>query len=202
MRRDFRWMLPAKCLLLNATAFALLAVAYVFGYLDEIIRTDTTHICALIFALMLLGVALAFSKALWLSRELDGVEGTKADEFVWTARRAKADARDRLAGVYKLQLQQRLSWVRYLGGIQVMLGLFGTVIGFWMALLGVDPNAISDVSMISRIVATLISGLGLAITTTIVGTAGNIWIMLNYRVLENAAASALTRAIKRAEGVR
>lgn len=184
----YRHLLLAKYAILNASAAGLVGVGYAHGYLDEIIRTDTTHMCALIAGLAVAGVALAGRKAVWLGREIEAAPGSKA------ADQPRGD-------VYKVQLQQRLAWVRYMANLQVLLGLLGTVWGAWIALQGIDPSTAGDVSAITPMVATLVSGLGLAVTTTLVGGVGNIWLALNLKLLESAAASAWTAAVKRVEGV-
>ncbi len=179
-----RHLLLSKYCILNASAAGLVGAAYAHGYLDSIIATDSTHMCALIAGLAVAGVALAGRKAVWLGREIEGAPGSKA------AARPSGD-------VYRVQLTQRLAWVRYLANLQVLLGLLGTVLGMRVALLGVDPSTVGDASAIGPMVATLVSGLGLAIDTTIVGTVGSVWLGLNRMLLDSAAASAWAALVKR-----
>lgn len=182
-----RHLLLSKYAILNASAAGLVGAAYAHGYLDSIIATDSTHMCALIAGLAVAGVALAGRKAVWLAKEIEAAPGSKSAE----------NGRFFEPAVYKLQLQQRLSWLRYLANLQVLLGLLGTVWGAWIALQGIDPSTAGDVSAITPMVATLVSGLGLAVTTTLVGGVGNVVLTLNLKLLENAATSAWTAAVKR-----
>jgi hypothetical protein len=179
-----RHLLLSKYAILNASAAGLVGAAYAHGYLDSIIATDSTHMCALIAGLAVAGVALAGRKAVWLGREIEAAPGSKAAEF-----------RDR--DTYRLQLQQRLSWIRYLASLLVVLGLVGTVVGMIQALSGVDASVAGDVQAAGRMVAALVAGLSTALYTTLVGSVGNIALMLNYRLLENAAAAALVAVGKR-----
>lgn len=63
-------------------------------------------------------------------------------------------------------------------------GLIGTVIGFFISLGGVDPQTAGDVNAITPMVATLISGMSVALTTTLVGAITGLWIVLNVRLLQ------------------
>ena len=180
---SYRHLLLAKYAALNASAAGLVGAAYANGYLDEIIRTDSTHMCALIAGLAVAGVALAGRKAWWLAGELDVRPGSGA---VVSPDREK----------YRLRLQARLSWLRYLASLQVILGLVGTVVGFIEALGGVDPSTAGDASSIAPMVASLVSGMHTALYTTLVGSVGNILLMLNLMLLKNAAASAWSRNVR------
>lgn len=73
--------------------------------------------------------------------------------------------------------------VRWIGGLLVMLGLIGTVVGFVMALSGVDPSRAGSVSSISPMVAALLRGMATALYTTLVGSVGYLWLSLNAYLL-------------------
>jgi biopolymer transport protein ExbB/TolQ len=74
----------------------------------------------------------------------------------------------------------------------VLLGLIGTVVGFIIALSGVDPQRASDVSAISPMVSTLIRGMSTALYTTLVGSVLNIWLMVDYRLLATGTVKLVT----------
>jgi len=61
----------------------------------------------------------------------------------------------------------------------VFLGLIGTVIGFMISLSGIDPSTASDPSSAAKMVSTLLSGLGTALGTTLVGAVGSVWLSIN-----------------------
>jgi hypothetical protein len=69
------------------------------------------------------------------------------------------------------------------------------VIGFIMALSGVDAQAAGDVDAIGPMVTTLIGGMSVALYTTLVGAVLNIWLMINYRLLESGTVTLLTAIV-------
>lgn len=73
----------------------------------------------------------------------------------------------------------------FMGNMAVTLGLIGTVFGFIQSLLSVDPSAVTDVNNISPMVASLISGMGVALYTTLVGSFFFLWIATLQRVVES-----------------
>jgi biopolymer transport protein ExbB/TolQ len=81
----------------------------------------------------------------------------------------------------------------------VILGLIGTVLGFIIALSGVNPETAADVSSIGPMVSTLIDGMSVALYTTLLGAVLNVWLMLDYRILESGAVRLLTAIVERGE---
>ena len=81
-------------------------------------------------------------------------------------------------------------------GVVAISVLIGTVVGFIMALGGVDPQTSGDVSRISPMVATLITGMSTALYTTLVGSVLNIWLMLNYQILAAGTVSLITAIVE------
>ena len=81
----------------------------------------------------------------------------------------------------------------------MFLGLIGTVIGFIIALSAVDADAAADVSSIGPMVSTLITGMSIALHTTLVGAILNIWLMINYRLLEGGTVTLVTSIVELGE---
>jgi len=73
--------------------------------------------------------------------------------------------------------------IRQIANSLVMLGLIGTVIGFIIALSGVDPASASDINAISGMISTLITGIGVALYTTLAGSVFSLWLTVNYNIL-------------------
>ena len=65
----------------------------------------------------------------------------------------------------------------------VGLGLLGTVIGFRMALSGISPGSAGDVADIQPMVSALVAGMGTAISTTIVGLIGSLWLRMTAWII-------------------
>jgi hypothetical protein len=191
--------------LINATGAALLAAAWMEGWISPIIATDSTHLCALIVAVFLLGLGFAGEKALMLSRELNeldrGPTGARSKVAAYMTAIAGRDAQVRatLASSLKLKLAYRIAGVRHVASSLVLLGLIGTVVGFVIALSGVDPDSVADVAAIGPMVSKLLEGMGVALYTTLVGSVLNIWLMLNHRLLEGGAIHLLTHLVEEGE---
>ncbi len=69
----------------------------------------------------------------------------------------------------RLKLSNRIAFLHQKANSLVFLGLVGTVIGFIVALSGVDPGTISIAKVVGPLVANLIQGMSIALYTTLVG---------------------------------
>ena len=91
-----------------------------------------------------------------------------------------------IAGIFLigLVLAANRDWegVEWIADKLVFLGLLGTVVGFIIALSGVDPATAGETSAITPMVAKLISGMGTALHTTLVGAIGYLWLELNQKL--------------------
>ncbi|NQU62330.1 MAG: MotA/TolQ/ExbB proton channel family protein [Rhodospirillales bacterium] len=83
----------------------------------------------------------------------------------------------------RLKLTDGIVSIRHIANSLVLLGLIGTVIGFIIALSGVDPKAVSDVENVATMVSTLINGMSVAMNTTLVGAVLYVWLTVNYGIL-------------------
>ena len=81
----------------------------------------------------------------------------------------------------------------------VVLGLIGTVVGFIIALSGVDAGAATDASTVGTMVSTLIQGMAVALYTTLVGAVLHIWLMMNYQVLATGTVNLANAIIETVE---
>ena len=70
-----------------------------------------------------------------------------------------------------------------MAGTLVLLGLIGTVVGFIIALSGVDPDKASDFDAVAPMISTLIQGMSTALFTTLAGAVLNVWLMINFHLL-------------------
>ena len=103
-----------------------------------------------------------------------------------------SDSRAIAASALKLRFTTRISVIRQIGNGLVMLGLIGTVLGFIVALSGVDPTKAADVAQISPMVSTLIEGMSIALYTTLVGSVLSLWMTVNYQILMSGTVNLLT----------
>ena len=170
----------ARFMLFNLACFtALLVVAY-YGYVGSLIENDVYYLSSVIAAIVAVGLFHSFYRAWWLASVFDGRDACLSDpeEFINKAR-------------------SRIAVVRQFAHASVFCGLIGTVIGFIVALSGVDPERAGDVSAVSDMVAMLIQGMGIALTTTLVGSVGGLWLDVNYAMLAGCASRIYGALLKR-----
>jgi len=197
----FRHLLILRFAVLNLVALALLGAAWMKGWVALLLDGDSTRLVALIAIVFLAGL-LECARRLWqTSAELDQLAASPANvpRPLQTSPGDDSHARAIAASVLKLKLSARIAPVRHIAGSLVFLGLIGTVIGFIIALSAVDPSVAGDVSAIGPMVSTLIGGMSVALYTTLVGAVLNVWLMVNYRLLESGTVRLWAALVERGE---
>ena len=189
LKDPFRSVLLLRFILLNIIAFSLLGVAWSQGYVAMALNADKTYLSVIIFCVFLVGLVIATLKIWQTNRELDAInspQGLKSkaiSHLVTSITDSNAETRANLSATMRLQVSHRISVVRHLANTLVLLGLIGTVLGFIIALSGVDPETVGDVNSIAPMVSTLINGMSTALYTTLIGAVLNVWLMANYQIL-------------------
>ncbi len=202
----YRQLLMLRVVLVNLVGAALLLAVWHQGWIARIVTADESRIVLVIGALFLASLVWSLRRAAEIAFELDQARcrrpapGSRAARFLRLVREAPSTARGSIETALRLELAASIAPVRHLGGILVLLGLIGTVLGFIIALSGIDPDASTDVSAIGPMVSSLITGLGVALYTTLVGAVLNLWVMTNYRLLESGATRLLSRLLERGAG--
>jgi hypothetical protein len=202
---SFRYLLVLRFLVLNLVAVALLGAAWLKGWVGAVFSGDSTQLVAVIALVFAVGLASCGRKILLTSREIDQLTDPRARRSARVARYlAGLESRDGqsralAASALKLRLGARIASIRHLANSLVFLGLIGTVIGFIIALSGIDPNAAADVDSIGPMVSTLINGMSVALYTTLVGAILNVWLMVNYRLLESGTVTLVTTIVELGE---
>lgn len=191
--------------LLNMAGFALLAAAYLQGWIDIVLRADGTGLSVVIFAVFVVGLAMA-ARLIWrISIELNCLRGgtscarSQTEAYFAEVRGRSAGSRAISSSALRMKMANRISGVRHIANTLVLLGLIGTVVGFIIALSGVDPTRAGDVRSIAPMVANLIDGMSVALFTTLVGAVLNVWLMLNYRLLSDSAVNLTTAMVAAGE---
>lgn len=198
----YRWLLVLRFVLVNLVGTALLAAAWMQGWVGQILAADQTHVCKLIFALFVVGMVWSTQRVAMLSRELnalDGIGDGRATALLREIRGRDGHGRSALIGALRLRIAHRIAPVRHMAAALVLIGLIGTIVGFVMALSGVDREAIEDPAAIAPMIATLLAGMSMALFKTLVGSILNVWLMVNYRMLEGGAVHLLGRVIEAGE---
>ena len=201
----YRHMLALQFTLLNVVAAGLLAIAWSQGLIGQALAADSTHFVVVIADVFLASLAMAAWRVIETSRELeravhyDPSRPSLARGFLARAAGKDGQSRQILGQSLRLELSQRITVVRHLGGSLVFLGLIGTVIGFIIALSGVDPTKVADAENIAPMVSALIGGMSTALVTTLVGSVLNLWIMANYQMLTTGTARLINAIVELGE---
>jgi hypothetical protein len=199
------YLLALRFCVINMIAVALLGAAWLEGWLTMLVVADTTHLIAAITGVFVVGLVLCARIALQLSGELNQVKarqprpGSRVAEYLASIAGRDGQSRAILGSTLTLKLASRITPVRHVANSLVILGLIGTVVGFIIALSGVDPQTAAEASSIGPMVSALIDGMSVALHTTLVGAVLNVWLMLNYRLVEGGTVRLLTAIVERGE---
>ncbi len=203
--RRYKYLLLLRFGLINLIGLGLLALAQVHGWVAMALAADHTHLVAVIFLVFLTGLVLCAYRINQTSRELnsakpfDPLVTSLAAEFLAKSRGRGGESRAILISTLRLKLSQRIAVVRHTANSLVLLGLIGTVIGFIIALSGVDPAKAGDFNSVAPMVSTLIEGMSTALYTTLVGAVLNVWLMVNYHLLVGGTVKLITALVELGE---
>jgi hypothetical protein len=201
----YRYLLLLRFALLNLFGFGLLGAAYAHGLVTQALVADRTYLSVVIFLVFLVGLGLSAVKVWRTSHELNSVrdfetgDDSPAARYLAPMSGANADSRSNLVGALRMNIAHRTAVVRHIANSLVLLGLIGTVVGFIIALGGVDPEHASDVKAIAPMVSTLIQGMSTALYTTLVGAVLNVWLMANHQVLAGGTVKLITSLVELTE---
>lgn len=201
------YLLLLRYAVVNLVAVALAGAAWLQGWVEVVLAADGTRLVVVIFGVFLAGLAICTSRVWRVSWELNQANavrphpGSRAARYLELVRGEGrgADSRALAAAALRGKLIARIGLVRHLASTLVLLGLIGTVIGFIIALSGVKPDLATEVTAIAPMITTLISGMSVALYTTLVGAVLNIWLMANYRMLATGTANLLAAIVERGE---
>lgn len=202
---SYRWLLILRFALLNLTCLALVGAVWAQGWLDEMIATDSYHLIKINIAVFIVGLAMCGARIFKLSAELNQLKaetpaaGSRTAAYLEQTKGVDSGSRLLLAESLKMRLGVRLGSIRHIANSIVLIGLVGTVIGFIIALSGVDAAAATDAGAITPMVSTLLFGMAIALYKTLVGSVLNIWLMMDYRLLESGTVHLVTGIVDRAE---
>jgi hypothetical protein len=200
-----RYLLVLRFALLNLTAFGLVGIAWAFGWLGQMIATDKFHLIKLNVGVFLVGLAICAARIAKVSRELNELRTgqytaeSRVGRYLARIRALEPVSRLMLAESLKMKFGVRLGDIRHIATAIVLIGLIGTVIGFIVALSGVDAEAATETSAIAPMVSTLLLGMAIALYKTLVGSALNLWLTMNLRLLEAGSVHLVTSLIDEGE---
>jgi hypothetical protein len=159
----------SKFALLNIGALSILGWFWTTGKVQEIFIADVSYMSLVIVAIFILGLLLSLVKLISLEK-LSANSFSKEDNFsIW--------------------LTSKISSIRFIANNLVLLGLIGTLIGFSIAFSEINPNVSGDTEAAGQMISQVLSGMSVALYTTLVGTVGHLWLHTIYKILEQAAST-------------
>ena len=198
----YKYLLLLRYCLVNAVGLVFILVVYSQGYLNKAIKSDVTNVVVLIIFIFLIGLTLASIKAFWISRELNHAysiqkkEKSVLNDFIKMSKKLDASSRSNLISSTRINISVKISNIKFIANILVILGLIGTVIGFIIALSGVDGSVSSNPDEVGKMVASLVKGMSVALYTTLAGSILSVWLNICYQILSNGANRLISRIIE------
>lgn len=201
----YRYLLFVRFTLTNVVATSFLVTAYLQGWLDGIVSAYLRELSAGIFLVFLYGISICSVRVWGNSVEINAVKAGTLDsesriaKYLQYAANADPESRNIQIGVLRLKLSDRVANIRHIADSLIFLGLIGTVIGFIIALSGIDPGKATDVENVAGMISTLINGMSVALNTTLVGSVLYVWLISNYRILVSGTVDLITAIIEAGE---
>jgi len=196
-----------RYVLVNFVAVALFVAAVIQGWISQIYDSDVTRLTSVIAITFLVGLVLC-SQAMWRSdrtlnqcRRGDIPVDPTVTGYLEIAHYSDGSSRAVQAETMRMRLFGQISIIRYLANSLVVLGLIGTVIGFIIALSGVDADIAMNPSAVSPMVASLIEGMSVALYTTLVGAVLSVWLGLCFQMLSSTVRELVATTVDRGERV-
>ena len=213
-------LLLLKFLLNTIFWVAILSLAYFQGLVDLVFAKNpnvswfgtlltpdvqTTYITVMV-GVFAYGLYESVGKVVFISRELDEVKKpspsieTRVGEYLLRIHGQDSVSRATLASTLWAKWFNRTSSLKFVSSTLLLLGLLGTVIGFTIALGGVNDGTMENIDSLKTMVSMLVKGMGVALYTTIVGTLlGGLWLSMNSLLIESGLVNLLTAIIERGE---
>lgn len=200
--KGFKFLLFYRWLCINVFGFALLTAAHLNGWIQLVIDTDPTYISELIILAFLWGLYLCGRKAWKTSKELNYIQTGEVEksrrwkDFMELKASRKKSQHYALVESLKMRIFSKIYLVRWIAHSLVFLGLIGTVVGFIIALSGIDASVVSDVNSVGPMISTMIQGMSIAFYTTLVGAVFHVWLMVNYNILAMGTSDLVSRILE------
>ena len=206
---SWRWvhrhLLVLRFALLNIVASGLLVATYLQGWLDDALSGYTAWLSLAICAVFVFGFLLCALRIWRTNYELNAVQQdepprlSRVADYLANVAGRSAESRTIVANLLHSRLTSQIVVVRQTADSLVFFGLVGTVIGFIVALSGVDPETGTRVEEVAPMVATLVAGMSIALYTTLVGAVLHVWLMVNHRLLATGTSQLFNNIVELGE---
>lgn len=188
-------LLISKMILINGSLFLLLIYSMYMNLYDLILQSDPTKITFVIIGLTLFGVLLSIIKGFKFNYyliQLNRKNDTKITDFVIKMTDSHLTEIDINNPVFRknleISLSEQLTEINFISKTLPLLGLIGTIIGF-VIILSISPDVILNITpeKIPELIVELLSGLGIALYTTLAGACGYLWVAYNLHILKRSS---------------
>jgi hypothetical protein len=160
-----------RFVIVNVGLIALVAALALHGLIEPVFANDQSYISFGIAGLFVIGWIWVAKEILVASCDMNGSEENGPQSA------AIPDA-DKDLG--------KIAWLDDVAEYLVRLGLIGTLVGFVIALSGIDSGSIASATGAQAAVASLMAGMATAIGTTLLGASLALWHSINMRMLQTA----------------
>ncbi len=201
----YRYLLIVRFALVNIVAVAMLTGIYLQGWLDGVLTAHLVELSYVILLVFLYGLVLCGARVWQNGVELNGIKAgtpnpdSRTGKYLDQIGGTGAGSRNIQVMALRLKLTDGIVAIRHIANSLVLLGLIGTVIGFIIALSGIDPAAATQVENVAAMVSTLINGMSVALNTTLVGSVLYVWLTVNYGILTTGTVDLITAVIELGE---
>lgn len=198
-------MLILRFTLLNIVASGFLMAIYFQGWLDDAFKSYTGWLTLGICAVFVFGMFLCTLRIWRTNQDLNAISenafanASRVKRYLESVAQRSAESRIISANLLRNRLGTQIAVIRQIADSLVFFGLVGTVIGFIVALSGVDPQTSTQVDEVATMVATLVSGMSIALYTTLVGAVLHVWLMVNHRLLATATSALFNNTVELGE---
>lgn len=204
-----RWvhhhLLVLRFALLNIVVSGFLVAVYLQGWLDDALQGYTGWLTFGICAVFVFGMLLCALRIWHTNYELNALRqndppsASRVGSYLASVAGRPAESRMISANLLRSRLGTQIVVVRQIADSLVFFGLVGTVIGFIVALSGVDPQTSTEVDEVASMVATLVAGMSIALYTTLVGAVLHVWLMVNHRLLATGTSNLFNTIVELGE---
>jgi hypothetical protein len=181
---SFKRLLIYRFTIINSMFVAIVASLSWLGLTLPIFTNDASYLSYAIAGLFVLGWGWSLKEVLQTSWALDA---------------AKVDGYPPAQNWDYDKAAVKTEWLENISEWLVGLGLLGTVVGFSIALSGIDQGSLMQAQGAQNSVGTLMEGMRTALSTTLLGAALAIWHQVNLRMLRTAFVSYWTERLRKGE---
>ena len=183
-------------ILINLAGFSLLIVAFLQGWAQKVVENDVSYITSIVPASFMVAMFMRYLRIRALNRAFDDLAAHRG-QWIQRFRKIAQSSTTNAAELIKISLFRKLMWLKAFLWLFPVLGLLGTVIGTMVAFEASMFDGVDDLMEIGmKLVVQMVSGIGIALNTTLVGMIFMIWIFFNIRLLESESARLLEQILE------